>query len=636
MGKKTATDTNCFFEHAHVSALVAELRELREKMHALEKGCARRLATLHPHHQDSGRNLLHYLVLRQHDMRALQGRLAALSLSSLGRAESHVLASINALLNATRKIADLPMEKLPDETVDFNQGGALLARNAFALLGQAPGPRDVRIMVTMPSEAAADYLLVKELLAQGMDCMRINCAHDSSVGWQAMVEHLRKARRELGKPCRVLMDLAGPKLRTGSLEPGAQVLKIRPRRDIYGQVIAPARIWLVPETGHRSTHPAADAILSLADRHLKKLRPGDQLVFRDTRDAHRHIEIVAEAGDCRWAEIRKTAYLSPHLEMTLIRADGLKPVEKIRIGAIPPKENFLLLQKGDSLILTRQPIPGGAARKNESGQLQSPAHVSCTLPEVFADIRSGERIWFDDGKIGGMIREVGADEIHVEITHARPQGEKLRAEKGINLPDSHLRINSFTDKDREDLKFIVRNAHLVGMSFVQNEQDIFALQNRLKELDAQHLGIILKIETRRGFEMLPDLLFSAMRWEKAGVMIARGDLAMEMGYERLAEAQEQILWLCEAAHLPVIWATQVLETLAKSGLPSRAEITDAAMGGRAECVMLNKGPHILAAIRVLDNILQRMTAHQKKKSSLLRKLHWWEQTAAHCDEQQQS
>ena len=106
-------------------------------------------------------------------------------------------------------------------------------------------------------------------------------------------------------------------------------------------------------------------------------------------------------------------------------------------------------------------------------------------------------------------------------------------------------------------------------------------------------------------------------------MIARGDLAVELGYERLAEVQEEILWLCEAAHLPVIWATQVLEQLAKSGLPSRAEISDAAMAGLAECVMLNKGPHIDEAVTVLDDILCRMTDHHYKKNALLRQLQSW-------------
>jgi pyruvate kinase len=84
--------------------------------------------------------------------------------------------------------------------------------------------------------------------------------------------------------------------------------------------------------------------------------------------------------------------------------------------------------------------------------------------------------------------------------------------------------------------------------------------------------------------------------------------------------QEEILWLCEAAHVPVIWATQVLENLAKTGSPSRAEVTDAAMGVRAECVMLNKGPFVTDAVRFLSGVLERMQAHQHKKRTMLRKL----------------
>ena len=91
---------------------------------------------------------------------------------------------------------------------------------------------------------------------------------------------------------------------------------------------------------------------------------------------------------------------------------------------------------------------------------------------------------------------------------------------------------------------------------------------------------------------------------------------------RLAELQEEILWVCEAAHVPVIWATQVLESMVKKGQPSRAEITDAAMSMRAECVMLNKGPRILEAITLLDNVISRMQAHQVKKTPQLRALSW--------------
>ena len=95
---------------------------------------------------------------------------------------------------------------------------------------------------------------------------------------------------------------------------------------------------------------------------------------------------------------------------------------------------------------------------------------------------------------------------------------------------------------------------------------------------------------------------------------------MECGYERLAEVQEEILSVCEAAHVPVIWATQVLENLARKGVPSRAEISDAVMAHRAECVMLNKGPHITEAVEALDNILKRMQSHQRKRRPMLREL----------------
>jgi pyruvate kinase len=146
------------------------------------------------------------------------------------------------------------------------------------------------------------------------------------------------------------------------------------------------------------------------------------------------------------------------------------------------------------------------------------------------------------------------------------------------------------------------------------------LRQELAARGKSELGIILKIESRQGFDQLPFTLLAALRHHPIGIMVARGDLAVEIGFERLAEVQEEILWLSEGAHIPVIWATQVLETLAKTGIPSRAEVTDAAMGVRAECVMLNKGEHIVEAVRFLDHVLHTMQAHHLKKRSMLRRL----------------
>ena len=212
------------------------------------------------------------------------------------------------------------------------------------------------------------------------------------------------------------------------------------------------------------------------------------------------------------------------------------------------------------------------------------------------------------------------DRLHIRITNTRVRGAKLAADKGINLPDSALRLAAMTDKDRADLAFVAVHADMVALSFANTVDDVRALRTLLAPLGDRQPAVVLKIETKRGFENLPAMMLEAMKAPRCGVMIARGDLAVECGFERLAEVQEEILWICEAAHVPVIWATQVLESLAKDGQPSRAEITDAAMSHRAECVMLNKGPYVMQAVHVLDDILRRMHGHQTKKRAMLREL----------------
>jgi pyruvate kinase len=342
--------------------------------------------------------------------------------------------------------------------------------------------------------------------------------------------------------------------------------------------------------------------------------------FTDARDARRTFTIVDVTDRGCWAEASKTAYLVPGTVLRHERGVAAGDARKAPVGQLPPGESAISLQQGDLLILTRGLKPGRPATHDSGGQILTPAAIGCTIPEVFDDVRSGEAIWFDDGKIGGVVEKVEADQVLVRITQARLRGGKLRADKGINLPESPLRLAALTAADIEALSFVAEHADVVELSFVNTVRDVELLQQHLARLGNRQPSIVLKIETRRGFENLPDMLLTAMRAPCCGVMIARGDLAVECGFERLAEVQEEILWICEAAHVPVIWATQVLETLAREGMPSRAEITDAAMGDRAECVMLNKGPHVLSAVRVLDDILRRMQAHQAKKLAMLREL----------------
>jgi pyruvate kinase len=364
-------------------------------------------------------------------------------------------------------------------------------------------------MVTLPSAAAHDAALVAAMVGAGMDCARINTAHDDEAAWERMAEHVRSAASALGRSCRILVDLAGPKLRTGAIQPGP---------------------------------------------------------------------------------------------------DGR---ERIPIA------------RGDRVIVTADETPGVPAHPSSPDGPMTPARVPCTLPAVLAQVRVGEAIWFDDGRIGGIVEEVSRGEIAVVITQARAKGDRLRPQKGINLPETTIDIPALGPDDLAALPFVARVADLVGLSFAQSPADVRDLRRRLDALGASQIGVVLKIETARGFEALPELLLAGLEGGALGVMIARGDLAVEIGYARLAEVQEEILWLCEAAHTPSIWATQVLDTLAREGRPTRAEVTDAAAGVRAECVMLNKGPEIVATIDALDDILQRMAHHHDKKTSLLRELQSW-------------
>jgi pyruvate kinase len=612
-------------DQSQLEGLIQNLTLLLSEMAELETSGLVGDPEVHPDHRASARNLLDYLALRRHDIRPLQSKLAHLGLSSLGRTESHVLSSLHAVLKVLHKLAgSVPITPASKVVIHPGQGVTLLEKNTEALLGESPVARHVRIMVTMPPEAATEYELVRDLLVQGMDCMRINCAHDGPEAWSAMIRNLRRAETETNRHCKVAMDLAGPKLRTGSIEPGPTVLKYRPRRDTFGRVDSPARIWLTPTSSPEVAPGPVDAVIPVPQPWLAQLKVRDRVRFIDARGASRSFVITAVNGANCWADALRTAYVFQGMILEARRpaSNGKsKHIQRAPVGPIPAKQQTLRLKLRDTLILTKSLDLGRPPQRDSKANLITPARIGVSLPEFFDGVKAGEPIWFDDGKIGGVIRQVTPDKVCVEITQARPGGEKLGAEKGINVPESRLHLSSLTHQDLEVLPFVVKNADIVSYSFVRAPEDIFELQSHLARLSGERIGIILKIETSEGFDHLPRLLLAAMRSRAVGVMIARGDLAVECGYQRLAEVQEEILWVCEAAHMPVIWATQVLESLAKNGIPSRAEITDAAMGERAECVMLNKGPYILVAVSILSDILRRMQPHHEKKNSLLRKLH---------------
>jgi pyruvate kinase len=258
-----------------------------------------------------------------------------------------------------------------------------------------------------------------------------------------------------------------------------------------------------------------------------------------------------------------------------------------------------------------------------------PFSAAVSLPELVTRLQVGDRFRYDDGKLEGEVESVDAGEAIVRIGRAKGGGVKLKPEKGINLPDTALGLSPLTAKDHDDLVTVIELADMIGYSFVSRPEDIDLLEAFLAAHDCTRpIGVVAKIERPDAVKNLPDLIARAQGAGNGpkrpfGVMIARGDLAAELGFERLAEMQEEILWICEAASVPAIWATQVLEGLVKDGIPSRGEMTDAAMAARAECVMLNKGAAVGVAVEVLDGLLTRMDAHLFKKTPTLRALKSW-------------
>ncbi len=469
-----------------------------------------------PSFGDSARNLACYLVLRRRDLRGLQVALMRWGLSSLGRSESRVQPTLDAVVHTLGLLCGVDARALPpypgeDEVF---KGSQVVARQAELLFGKAKVERSTRILVTLPTEAAEDPAWMTCLLETGVECVRINCAHDEQGTWQKMLANLRAAEQALALPerVRVLMDLGGPKVRT--------------------------------------------------------LRPKKQ--------------------------------------------------EKDRYHV------------GDKLLLTTLDVEAVRERKpgrDESTSTKALPVVGCTLPAALEQLKVGENVYIDDGQLGARALERLSLGVVMEIFQAPLEGKKIRSDRGLNFPDTAFDTEALTEKDRRDLGFVGQHADMIGYSFVQTEADIDAVLDAL----AQHVrhrvtppALVLKIETKKAVQNLPGLIVRAAGRLPTAVMIARGDLAVELGFVRIAEMQEEILWLCEAAHVPVIWATQVLEGMAKQGFPTRAEVTDAAMAGRAECVMLNKGPHILLAVRMLATVLGRMQGHQHKKSPQLRVLRAWD------------
>jgi pyruvate kinase len=278
----------------------------------------------------------------------------------------------------------------------------------------------------------------------------------------------------------------------------------------------------------------------------------------------------------------------------------------------------LWLKVDDSVRFLRGNKPCRAATPEDPHAL-----LYVDVPEVFRDVRVGQRVFLDDGKFGLLVTAMREGEIAARVTLAPGGLGKLGSEKGINLPDTRLVLPALGADDRADLAAVLAlRPDFLSLSFAQRPADVADLHDALLAAGepGRGVGVVLKIETAAGFAHLPALILAALRRPKAGLMIARGDLGVEVGFARLSEVQEEILWLAEAAHVPSIWATQVLDSLARTGVPTRGDVTDAVAASRAEAVMLNKGPFMDSVLAFVDDVFARHAAHHSKQMHTLRGL----------------
>jgi pyruvate kinase len=581
---------------------------LRKRVHALLEAIdqettarAASVASVLPQHRISAANFACYLGLRSRDIHRLQLELAAAGLSSLGRCEGHVRDTLMRLIAwLAGERGDAPAAGNSDG-LDWAKAESLLHANTRALLGPRPPDRHVYIMITAPDAAEADAAWADALLAAGADVLRINGAHESPAEWTRIVATFKARAAVAGKPGRVFVDLPGPKLRVDIRQMERGVLHLPRNKDRLGRTTAPTRLQLVAQYG-------TGAQLPVPPEWLPQLRIGDVLALVDAAGRNRVLTVRTAGPGPVIADCDRSLYFTSGLALSWRRGD--EEIACGMSGELPPQPRKLSLAVGDVLVL------------NESGHTTGADAYALAFPEpdMLRQVRPGERVVFDDGRIVAVAESAGPDGLRCRVQQTIRSPASLHSGKGVAFPDSALSPGRLAPGDEAALQFALEQADGVGVSFIAAANDVALIGERIRSSGRPGFGMILKLETRAALDNLPEILFEAMKYDPVGLMIARGDLAVELSFERLAEMQEELLWFGEACHLPVVWATQVLDSVTHSGLPTRAEVTDAAMAMRAECVMLNKGEHVTTAVKMLADIIRKMEAHQYKKRSLYRRL----------------
>ena len=422
--------------------LLDELKTLRDAMERIEIEEQATLAAIAPRFQASAINLLHFIAFHRNNHPGLQMAMREAGLCSLGGCDGHLHASLSTVIGVLQKLEGLPAEPSSPSAAPSSLGGqALMQAHGERLLGGQLGEesrtRTAAIMVTLPALATEQAALIAELVEAGMDIARINCGHDGPEVWNNLVTLVRSAAAAAGRDVRIAMDLAGPKIRIGALPSQPGVVDARPLRNRYGTLLQSARILAVPMEGadvppDRQPDVAPD-LLPIRNEGWRSLTMGDRLRARDSSGRWRELTVVDRLQRGLLLSCNQRCHFTTGLEFLQEGGPG-----KIVVGDLPAQEGDVLLRLGDRLWLTSN----GADHEVEAIK----GAINCTVPEALADLKVGERVLFDEGRIAGLIREVCPGAVEVEITQARPKGNRLRADKGINFPDSRLKIPALTSR----------------------------------------------------------------------------------------------------------------------------------------------------------------------------------------------
>ncbi|WP_051076243.1 pyruvate kinase [Verrucomicrobium sp. 3C] len=438
--------------------LVEKLIEIGEAALDLEEKFQGWITKVHPHYQASARNLVHYLAFRRFDLRPLQEELADRGLSSLGRAEGCVLFSLQAVLQALGAEVPTRLAKARPPLTRL-EGAQLLQAHTTSLLGPKPEGRNSAIMVTMPAEAAQDPELTRRILRAGMDIARINCTHDSEAIWLRMVKNLRRAARKENRPIRIILDLAGPKLRTGAIRNGPRFTAWKPVTDRFGRVIQPAQIGLFAVPPGRRMPEGISATLLFPEDWLRELAPGMDVLFFDIRGRPRSIRIVERLEGGLLAESRQGATVSE--QTAFVSFDPAPSLEHLDQRAafaqgLGDTSSFLLLYLGNRFRLVS---PDSKDRVTFQGKRALPA-IEVEPAGVLCSLRKDQTILFDDGRIAGVVCTATPSEVVLETTRAQPRGEKLGSNRGINLPETDLDLPPLSARDRALLPWIIEHGEM--------------------------------------------------------------------------------------------------------------------------------------------------------------------------------